>query len=74
MERISPVLAGLSYLGYTDTGQHTAKSRMAHLPRWMSVRNGDLDVVIGGESGTLYFFRRDWLEGREHRYEFPPGS
>jgi len=47
---------------------------MAHLPRWMSVRNGDLDVVIGGESGTLYFFRRDWLEGREHRYEFPPGS
>jgi hypothetical protein len=31
--------------------------------------DGDLDVVIGGESGTLYFFRRDWLERREHGYE-----
>ena len=27
------------------------------------------DLVIGSESGTLYFFRRDWLEKREHGYE-----
>ncbi len=31
--------------------------------------DGDLDLVIGGEAGTLYFFRRDWLEKREHGYE-----
>ncbi len=33
--------------------------------------DGDLDIIIGGESGSLYFFRRDWLEGREHAYRFP---
>ncbi|MCK5734596.1 MAG: hypothetical protein KAI38_10445, partial [Candidatus Latescibacteria bacterium] len=31
--------------------------------------DGDLDVIIGGEAGSLYFFRRDWLEKREHGYE-----
>jgi VCBS repeat protein len=31
--------------------------------------DGDLDLVIGGEAGTLYFFRRDWVEKREHRCE-----
>lgn len=40
---------------------------LQHINLWD--RDGDQDLVIGGEAGTLYFFRRDWLEKREHGYE-----
>ena len=30
--------------------------------------SGNIDLVIGGESGSLYFFRRDYLENRIHKY------
>ncbi len=30
--------------------------------------DGDLNIVIGGESGSIYFFRRDCIEGRENIY------
>ena len=29
--------------------------------------SGDLDLIIGGESGSLYFFRRDYLDGTTHK-------
>ncbi len=32
--------------------------------------DGRLDLMVGGESGSLYLFHRDWLEGRVHKVEF----
>ena len=29
--------------------------------------DGRLDLMIGGESGTIYLFHRDWLSGITHR-------
>ena len=29
-----------------------------------------LDLMVGGESGSLYLFHRDWLEGRVHEVRF----
>ena len=32
--------------------------------------DGRLDLLVGGESGSVYLFHRDWLEGRVHNVQF----
>ena len=29
--------------------------------------DGRLDLMVGGESGTIYLFHRDWLSGITHK-------
>ena len=72
MLRVITLFVALTPLARADEPIDIGNRRELFVDRHLIERmeDGHLDLMVGGESGTIYLFHRDWLSGITHKVSF----